>query len=104
MVSNTWLVISSAARAEATRAELPLAFLQQAAMTVLQQGGGVQAWGPVPAPMARKAGMHRVHLLLKCDDRRRLHALLATLVPWLDTLPAARQVRWSVDVDPQELG
>ncbi|WP_241146724.1 primosomal protein N' [Amnimonas aquatica] len=91
-------------RAEATRAELPLAFLQQAAMTVLQQGGGVQAWGPVPAPMARKAGMHRVHLLLKCDDRRRLHALLATLVPWLDTLPAARQVRWSVDVDPQELG
>jgi len=63
----------------------------------------VQAWGPVPAPMARKAGLNRVHLLLKADDRKTLHALLATLVPWLDALPSARQVRWSIDVDPQEL-
>ncbi len=91
-------------RAEATRPELPLAFLQQAAMTIVQGGYGVQAWGPVPAPLARKAGKSRVHLLLKSEDRRVLHALLDVLVPWLEQLPEARQVRWSVDVDPQELG
>jgi len=91
-------------RAEATRPELPAAFLQQAAMTVIQGGFPVQAWGPVPAPLARKAGMSRAHLLLKSDDRRALHGLLDVLVPWLDQLPEARQVRWSVDVDPQELG
>ncbi len=90
-------------RAEATRAELPLAFLQQAAMTVVQGGFGVQAWGPVPAPLARKAGKSRVHLLLKSEDRRSLHGLLDVLVPWLEQLPEARQVRWSLDVDPQEL-
>lgn len=90
-------------RAEATRAELPLAFLQQAAVAIVQGQYGVQAWGPVPAPMARKAGLSRVHLLLKADDRKALHALLTTLVPWLDALPSARQVRWSLDVDPQEL-
>ncbi len=90
-------------RAEATRADLPLTFLQQAAVEIVQGKYGVQAWGPVPAPMARKAGLNRVHLLLKADDRKTLHALLATLVPWLDALPSARQVRWSIDVDPQEL-
>ena len=90
-------------RAEATRPDLPLHFLQQAAVEIVQSQSGVQAWGPVPAPMARKAGFSRVHLLLKSDERKTLHALLATLVPWLDALPSARQVRWSIDVDPQEL-
>ena len=90
-------------RAEATRPDLPLHFLQQAAVEIVQSQSGVQAWGPVPAPMARKAGFSRVHLLLKSDERKTLHALLATLVPWLDALPNARQVRWSIDVDPQEL-
>lgn len=90
-------------RAEATRAELPLAFLQQAAMTVVQGGFAVQAWGPVPAPLARKAGKSRAHLLLKSEDRRAMQGLLEVLVPWLEQLPEARQVRWSVDVDPQEL-
>ncbi|MEL0028026.1 MAG: primosomal protein N', partial [Perlucidibaca sp.] len=91
-------------RAEATRADLPMIFLQQAAMTVIQGGFPVQAWGPVPAPLARKAGMSRAHLLLKSEDRRALHGLLEVLVPWLEQLPEARQVRWSLDVDPQELG
>ena len=90
-------------RAEATRPELPLQFLQQAAVKLVQEPMGVQAWGPVPAPMARKAGLSRVHLLLKSDSRKLLHAALAHLVPWLDSLPSARQVRWSIDVDPQEL-
>ena len=51
------------------RAELPLAFLQQAAMAVLQQAG-VQAWGPVPAPMARKASSREAcpnAVLFKCS-------------------------------------
>ena len=72
-------------------------------MTVLQGQFSVQAWGPVPAPMARKAGHSRVHLLLKAESRQALQGLLAVLVPWLDQLPEARRVRWSVDVDPQEM-
>lgn len=90
-------------RAEATKADAPVLFLQQAAMTIMQGGFAVQAWGPIPAPMERKAGKTRAHLLLKSDDRRALQQLLSTLIPWLDSLPEARQVRWSVDVDPQEL-
>lgn len=91
-------------RAEAPQSGPVMALLQQVAMTVLQGDFGVQAWGPVPAPLARKAGLSRAQLLLKSDDRRRLQALMATLVPWIEALPEARQVRWSLDVDPQELG
>jgi primosomal protein N' (replication factor Y) len=59
--------------------------------------------GPVNAPMARKAGRYRAQLLLQSSDRRALHAVLASLRPALENEPAARKVRWSIDVDPIEL-
>jgi primosomal protein N' (replication factor Y) len=59
--------------------------------------------GPVDAPMARKAGRYRAQLLLQDPDRGALHALLAALRPLLEDAPAARRVRWSIDVDPIEL-
>lgn len=90
-------------RAEAVQLERPLQFLQRAAVEVMAAGGGVAAWGPVPAPMTRKAGLHRVHLLLKAEQRASLQQALSRLLPWLESLPEGRQVRWSVDVDPQEL-
>lgn len=90
-------------RAEATRPELPVLLLQQVAVAVAASGFAVQAWGPVPAPLERKAGKTRAHLLLKADERKDLQQLLTGLIPWLDAQPEARQVRWSVDVDPQEL-
>lgn len=59
--------------------------------------------GPVDAPMARKAGRYRAQLLLQSSDRRTLHSLLRELRPALEQEPAARKVRWSIDVDPIEL-
>ena len=59
--------------------------------------------GPVDAPMARKAGRYRAQLLLQSADRRSLHAALRELRPRLEGDPAARKVRWSIDVDPVEL-
>ncbi len=59
--------------------------------------------GPAPAPMARRAGRHRAQLLLQSGSRAALQKLLARVVPELDALPAARGVRWSVDVDPVDL-
>jgi primosomal protein N' (replication factor Y) len=53
--------------------------------------------------MARKAGRYRAQLLVQSSDRRALHAILANLRPSLETVPAARKVRWSIDVDPIEL-
>ena len=59
--------------------------------------------GPVDAPMARKAGRYRAQLLLQSSDRSTLHRVLRGLRPKLENDPAARKVRWSIDVDPVEL-
>jgi len=68
-----------------------------------KQYSGIQVLGPAPAPMTRKAGVHRAHLLLQSDSAKTLQALLAALIPKMDELPSAKSVRWSVDVDPIEL-
>jgi primosomal protein N' (replication factor Y) len=53
--------------------------------------------------MERRAGRYRAHLLLQADQRSDLQRLLAQWVVSLASLKSARRVRWSVDVDPQEM-
>ena len=60
-------------------------------------------YGPLPAPLQKRAGMHRMQLLLSAPNRRILHARLDLALPLIHALPEARKVRWSLDVDPQEL-
>ena len=57
---------------------------------------------PVPARLARRAGFERSQILVQADTSRELHDLLT---PWRERLDAsgARNVRWSLDVDPQAL-
>lgn len=91
-------------RASASKAETAEAFLQQAVALVEKQAGHeIQVWGPVPAPMQKRAGKYRSHLLLQAKDRNQLQHFLDAFVPALSTLPDAGRVRWSVDVDPQDL-
>lgn len=59
--------------------------------------------GPVPAPMPKRAGYMRSQLLVTSPERRQLHAYLDELYHYLQTHKTARQVRWSLDVDPQEM-
>lgn len=87
-------------RAEATDAERPMNFLRQLAALVNTE---VDCWGPVPAPMERRAGQIRAHLLLQTANRRALHQTVQALLPAISQLPDARRVRWSLDIDPQDL-
>ncbi|OOZ37610.1 primosomal protein N' [Solemya velesiana gill symbiont] len=91
-------------RSEATKADAAQRFLDEALSLAREQGDNkVEYWGPVPAPMERRAGRYRAHLLLQAADRGRLQKLLSAWVPRLQGLKSARQVRWSIDVDPQEV-
>ncbi|MDA0705795.1 MAG: primosomal protein N' [Proteobacteria bacterium] len=91
-------------RSNAHRQSDALAFLQRAVELIgAEHSATLRLLGPVNAPMARKAGRYRAQLLLQSSDRRTLHTLLATLRPALEAEPAARKVRWSIDVDPIEL-
>ena len=88
-------------RAEASTAEHPRDFLE-AARQLAKPGmsESVQLWGPVAAPMERRAGRYRVQLLVQTGNRAELQRLLEHWVPQLETLKQARRVRWSIDVDP----
>jgi primosomal protein N' (replication factor Y) len=91
-------------RADATRGEYAQAFLEQVVAWARALGiPGVQLWGPVPAPMARRAGRHRVHLLFQAARRDSLHMLLHRLPAGVAEMPGAKRVRWSLDIDPLDL-
>jgi primosomal protein N' (replication factor Y) len=64
---------------------------------------GLALDGPVPAPMPRRAAMHRAQLLLSSPTRRDLHLALESALPEIYALPEARKTRWSLDVDPVDL-
>ena len=67
------------------------------------QGGGVSLFGPVPAPMERRAGRFRAQLLVQAHARGDLQGFLAGWIPLLYALRRPAGGRWSIDVDPQEL-
>jgi primosomal protein N' (replication factor Y) len=67
------------------------------------RGTQVQLFGPVPAPMERRAGRHRAHLLAQSGRRPALQRFVATWMTAIRGLKGSRGVRWSLDVDPQEL-
>jgi len=91
-------------RAEAPQRHRAMEFLEQARQCAIRLADkSVQALGPVPAPMERRAGRFRGQLLLQCEQRAPLHGLLLPWLEELETLKSARRVRWSLDVDPQEM-
>ena len=90
-------------RAEAVDSLAPMAFLSEAAEQADQLGSKVEVWGPIPAPMERRAGKTRAQLLLQASSRAVLQAHLSQWVIQLGKLKSARRVRWSIDVDPQEM-
>jgi primosomal protein N' (replication factor Y) len=59
--------------------------------------------GPVPAAMARRAGRHHAQLLIEHAGRSELHRFLDQWLPVIERLPAARRVRWALDVDPLDI-
>ena len=64
---------------------------------------GISVLGPVPSPMERRAGRYRAQLLVDAISRAALQKFLPEWITELEALPSARKVRWSVDVDPQEM-
>ena len=91
-------------RAEALQRDAPQSFLRDAgACASARPHPGVSVLGPVPSPMERRAGRYRAQLLVDATSRGALQRFLPEWIAELESLPSARKVRWSVDVDPQEM-
>jgi len=87
-------------RAEAIERSLPLAFLEQV-RELLQRDSThqIQVFGPMPAPMEKRAGRYRAQLVVQTSQRPQLQHVLANVLPQVESLKN-RKVRWSIDVDP----
>ena len=91
-------------RAEARDAEHGVGFLRFAAEAAAPLlGDSVTLWGPVPAPMERRAGRYRAHLLVQSVGRTALQRFLGAWLPLVRRAPGASRIRHSIDVDPQEM-
>jgi len=90
-------------RAEAKQASEAERFLDEARQ-LLPSPTTIEALGPVAAPRPRRAGYQRLQLLLQSSQRPSLRRVLAEWLPVVEQLKSSRRVRWSIDVDPQEMG
>ncbi len=64
---------------------------------------GARLIGPLPSPMQRRAGKFRSQLILLARDRRAAQRAADTLVAQAEATPARRDLKWTIDVDPQDL-
>jgi primosomal protein N' (replication factor Y) len=67
------------------------------------RAGRVALCGPAPALMVRLANRERAQLVLESMSRPELHRVIDALIVLLDGLAVPRQLRWSIDVDPQDM-
>ncbi|WP_299790975.1 primosomal protein N' [uncultured Shewanella sp.] len=89
-------------RAEAHQAIDADNFLSQIA-ELLPQGEESEVIGPMPAPMDKKAGKYRRHLIFQTKSRNQLQHAFEHALPQIEALPLAKRCRWSLDRDPQDL-
>lgn len=89
-------------RAESVQALFPLQFLEQV-REFLSPLVEVRCMGPVPATMEKRQGKFRAQLLICGAQRPVLQHALLQLIQALEGALAPKQVRWSLDVDPQEM-
>jgi primosomal protein N' (replication factor Y) len=90
-------------RAEAPAREPVFAFLNKLKREAGPDRPGLKVLGPTPDWMERRAGRYRAQLLLKSDERPRLHELVERGLTALGGWRESRRVRWAIDVDPVEL-
>ena len=90
-------------RVLAVDTKTPQDFLQAVANVIQEIDNPTTILGPVPAPMAKRAGRFRYQLLLQSNKRKDLHDLLDLLMPKIEKMKLAKKVRWSLDVDPVDL-
>ena len=93
-------------RAEANQSQTVEDFLRQVRHTLESHPLFNQeclVLGPTPAPLAKRAGKFRWQLLIQAQSRSLMQKLLTSARPAISMLPLSSKVRWSLDIEPQDL-
>ncbi|NQY17917.1 MAG: primosomal protein N', partial [Alteromonas sp.] len=88
-------------RAEATDSSLAYRFLQDCKQ-VFTQAHAIEISGPFPCLIEKRQGRFRFMLVCSHQKRAPLHNALRLALPFLQALPQATKVRWSIDIDPTD--
>jgi len=93
-------------KAESNDSDLAETFLRQVRQTLEVHplfSHDCFVMGPIPSPISKRAGRFRWQLLLQVESRSTMQKLLMGSKCAVMLLPLAKKVRWSIDVEPQEL-
>lgn len=91
-------------RASALAPAPPEALLQSLQLSLSQiKQPLVKILGPVPALMLKRQGQYHFQLLIQSLVRKPLHEMLDYAITFLEGSKLAKKVRWSLDVDPQDM-
>lgn len=94
-------------RAEAKHPDSARSLLTHAAQLardIMPPSDNCSYLGPIPAFMERRNDRFRFQLQLQFSNRQARSQLLKALILEVDKLPLSKRVRWSIDVDPQDMG
>ncbi|MFI4955665.1 MAG: primosomal protein N' [Gammaproteobacteria bacterium] len=90
-------------RAESPKQDAPMAFLMEVKQWLNAHAKDLSVLGPIPALMEKRQGKFRAQLLLQATQRQHLHECLHHLMHAIENHLSSRSVRFSWDVDPQEM-
>lgn len=92
-------------RAEANQQHDVMRFLNMASNELSSHSKDqVLVFGPFPAPMERKQGRYRMQVMLQSQSRNSLHKHISPALLKFESHNLAKKVRWSIDIDPQDIG
>ena len=79
-------------------------FLQQIRSSVARAlPTGCTLVGPLPSAMPRRAGKFRCQLMAHSESRSAIQRCASALVRQAEAIKAPRDLKWSIDIDPQEI-
>jgi primosomal protein N' (replication factor Y) len=91
-------------RAEAHNPNDAKRFINEATMQLnILTNKTLQLFGPIPALIEKRSGRYRYQLIIQSSSRKSLHSHLELWLDKLDGMKAGKKVRWSIDIDPQDM-
>ncbi len=63
----------------------------------------LSVFGPIPALIEKRSGRFRLQLIIQSNNRNNLHKDLDDWLLQLESMKLSKKIRWSLDIDPQDM-
>tara|TARA_B110000046_G_C12772284_1_gene305405 strand:- start:373 stop:663 length:291 start_codon:yes stop_codon:yes gene_type:complete len=91
-------------RAEAHSNNDAKMFIKDAAMQLNElTNKKLLIFGPIPALIEKRNGRYRYQLIIQSQNRKILHKYINVWLEKLESSKLGKKIRWSLDVDPQDM-